>query len=172
MNDSEKAAGAAAPENVPAAPAEGAREYPARPWVGVGVVIWRDGKILLAKRGRPPRRGEWSIPGGAQTIGETVAETAVREAMEETGLIVRPAELISVEDAVTRDAAGRVLYHYTIVEIAADWIDGEAAAADDADDVRWVSPDEADALLALSDADAARRVVQRAARLRGGSAAV
>lgn len=146
--------------------AEGKRDYPARPWVGVGVVIWRDGKILLAKRGRPPRLGEWSIPGGAQQVGETVAAAAAREALEETGLIVRPAELISVEDAITRDAAGGAQYHYTIVEIAADWISGEAAAGDDAEDVAWATPEQADALLAQTDANAARRVIRRAASLR------
>lgn len=140
------------------------RTYPDRPWVGVGVIIWRDGKVLLARRGRPPRLGEWSIPGGAQQIGETVAEAAAREALEETGLIVRPAELVSVEDAVTRDAAGAVLYHYTLIELAADWLSGEAAAADDVEAVCWATPDEAKQLLAAN--AAARRVLRTAAALR------
>jgi 8-oxo-dGTP diphosphatase len=141
------------------------RTYPARPWVGVGVIVWRDGKVLSARRARPPRLGEWSIPGGAQQVGETVAQAAEREIFEETGLTVRAAELVSVEDAVTRDADGAVLYHYTIIEIAADWQAGEATAADDVDAVVWATPAETDALLEKN--PAARRVLRRAAQLRG-----
>lgn len=144
---------------------EGRRDYPTRPWVGVGVVIWRDGKVLLAQRGRPPRQGEWSIPGGAQHVGETLAQAAAREALEETGLSVRPAELISVEDAVTRDAAGGVQYHYVIVELAADWVSGETKAGDDAAAVRWAAPAEAYQLLAANPTAAA--VLRKAAALRG-----
>lgn len=141
------------------------RDYPDRPWVSVGVVIWRDGRVLLARRGRPPRQGEWSIPGGAQNVGETVADAAAREALEETGLTVRPAELVSVEDAVTRDAAGAVQYHYVIVELAADWLAGEAQAGDDAAEVRWAAPEDACRLVAAN--PAAARVLRKAAALRG-----
>lgn len=141
------------------------REYPSRPWVGVGVIVWRDGQVLLARRGRPPRLGEWSLPGGAQQVGETVAEAAAREVLEETGVVIAPAELVSVEDAVTRDAAGAVQYHYTLVEIAADWRAGEAVAADDALEARWASPAEAERLLAGH--AAALRVLRLAAALRG-----
>lgn len=146
---------------------DGRRDYPARPWVGVGVVIWRARQVLLARRGRPPRQGEWSIPGGAQQVGETVAQAAAREALEETGLLVRPAELVSVEDAVTRDADGAVQYHYVIIELAADWIDGEAQAGDDAAEVRWADVAEACRLLAAN--PAAVRVLRKAAALRGFS---
>ncbi|HRJ60903.1 MAG TPA: NUDIX hydrolase [Azospirillaceae bacterium] len=144
---------------------DGRRDYPDRPWVGVGVVIWRGGEVLLARRGRPPRQGEWSIPGGAQQVGETVAQAAAREALEETGLVVRPAELVAVEDAVTRDAEGAVQYHYVIVELAANWISGEAQADDDATEVRWADPIEACRLLAAN--PAAVRVLRKAAALRG-----
>lgn len=144
---------------------DGRRDYPARPWVGVGVVVWRDRQVLLARRGRPPRQGEWSIPGGAQQVGETVAQAAAREALEETGLSVRPAELVSVEDAVTRDEAGAVQYHYVIIELAADWIDGEAQAGDDAAEVRWA--DVAEACRLLDANPAAVRVLRKAAALRG-----
>ena len=66
-------------------PADG-REYPTRPWVGVGVIVFRGDEILLIKRGRPPGLGEWGIPGGAQNLGETVFEAAEREVREETGV--------------------------------------------------------------------------------------
>src|SRR5260221_9391327 len=114
------------------------REYPSRPCVGIGVVVLRRDEVLLIQRGKPPRIGQWGIPGGAQHAGETVFEAAAREVMEETGVAVRPQAIITVVDSVTRDAAGRVRYHYTLVEVLAEWLDGEPLAQDDAMAARWV----------------------------------
>jgi ADP-ribose pyrophosphatase YjhB (NUDIX family) len=119
------------------------REYPDRPWVGVGVVVWRGDKVLLIRRGREPRKGEWGIPGGAQAIGETLFEAAAREVREETGVAIIPTGIITAIDSIWRDDAGRAQFHYTLIEISAEWTAGEAAADSDADDVRWVTPDEA-----------------------------
>lgn len=70
------------------------REYPPRPIVGIGVAVLRPGAVLLARRGRPPNDGAWSLPGGAQELGETAEAAARRELAEETGLVasaLRPA---------------------------------------------------------------------------------
>ena len=72
------------------------RAYPTRPFVGVGVVVLKGESVLLIRRGRPPRLGEWSLPGGAQQLGETVAEAAIREIREETGLEIAAPELLDV----------------------------------------------------------------------------
>ncbi len=141
----------------------GARAYPERPLVGVGVVVWRGGQVLLVKRGRPPRRGEWGLPGGAQDLGETVRETAIREVLEETGLTVRTDRVITVVDSVSRDSKGRIEYHYTLVEIAAEYISGEARAADDVDAVRWVDLEDVNHLVSWEET---RRVIREAARQR------
>jgi ADP-ribose pyrophosphatase YjhB (NUDIX family) len=109
----------------------------------VGVVVWRGDEVLLIRRGRPPRQGEWGIPGGAQTLGETVFETAIREVLEETGLTVRPIGIVTVVDSILRDDAGVVQFHYTLVEVSAEWVSGEAVAASDADSIRWVTPEDA-----------------------------
>ena len=122
---------------------EESRTYPGRPWVGVGVTVWRGEEVLLVQRGRPPRKGEWGIPGGAQTVGETVFETAVREVFEETGLAIRPTSIITVVDSIWRDDMGAVEYHYTIVEVSAEWAEGEAVPASDIDGARWVRPEDA-----------------------------
>lgn len=126
---------------------KGPREYPDRPWVGVGIVVWRGDEILLVRRAKPPRLGEWSIPGGAQSLGETVFEAAVREVLEETGITIRPTGIITVVDSVIRDAAQRLQFHYTLVEISAEWAAGEAIANDDVDAVRWATPAEAATLV-------------------------
>ena len=64
------------------------REYPDRPYVGVGVIVFRDQEVLMVKRNKEPNKGQWSIPGGKQMIGETTAEAATRELLEETGVKV------------------------------------------------------------------------------------
>lgn len=120
------------------------RQYPTRPYVGVGVVIFRDEEVLLAQRGKWPRRGTWSIPGGAQELGETVHEAGRREIREETGLEIDIIGLIDVVDAITHDAAGVVEFHYTLVDLAAEWRSGEAQALDDVAGVRWVAIDAID----------------------------
>lgn len=116
------------------------RAYPARPHIGVGVVVWKDGKVLLIRRGKPPREGQWSLPGGRQKLGETVRETAAREVREETGLEVEIGGLIDVIDSLTRDGGGAVEYHYTLVDFAAAWVSGEAQAGTDAAEAVWADP--------------------------------
>lgn len=140
------------------------REYPDRPWVGVGIVVWQDDEILLVRRGRDPRKGEWSIPGGGQDLGETVFEAAIREVREETGVTIRPTNIITVVDSILRDADGRPQFHYTLIEISAEWIAGEAIAASDVDDVCWVKPAAAAKLVKW---DETLRVIAEAAKLRG-----
>lgn len=118
------------------------REYPASPLIGVGAVIWRADRVLLIRRGKPPRENEWSLPGGRQELGETVAEAARREAREETGLEITVRDVVAVVDLIDRDADGRVQFHYTLIDVLAEWQSGEAVAADDAAEVAWVALDE------------------------------
>ena len=114
------------------------REYPDRPFVGVGVVVWRGDEVLLIERGKGPRTGEWSLPGGMQELGETVRETAHREIKEETDIEIDVTDLLDVIDMVRKDSDGRVRFHYTLVDFSAEWRSGEATAGSDAAGVRWV----------------------------------
>lgn len=113
-----------------------------KPIVGVGVVVLRPGaaghEVLLIRRGRPPRQGDWSIPGGKQEWGETLHEAAHREIMEETGVTIAGLKLIDVVDGLMRDAGGALERHLTLVDYRADWTDGELRPGDDATDARWV----------------------------------
>lgn len=113
------------------------RLYPDRPVVGVGAVVWRDDRVLLVRRGRPPRLGQWSLPGGGQQVGETLLEAVAREVREETGLALEEARLLTTVDLIDRDPDGRVRYHYTLVDFTAEAAPGEAVAGDDADAVAW-----------------------------------
>ena len=114
------------------------REYPDRPYVGVGMIIFRDQEVLLVKRNKDPNKGHWSIPGGRQMLGETVAEAAQRELLEETGVKVSPLLLVDVVDAIITDAEGKIKFHYTLVDYMGHWFSGESRAGDDAQEVRWV----------------------------------
>ncbi len=118
------------------------REYPDRPWVGVGVVAFDGERVLLVQRGRPPRLGQWSLPGGAQHLGERAEAAARRELREEAEIEVGPLELAAVVDAVVRDDEGRVRFHYTIVDYCARWAAGEARPGDDVAAVAWALPEE------------------------------
>lgn len=147
------------------------RRYPRRPWVGVGVVVWRDNQLLLVRRGRPPAMGSWSLPGGAQEVGETIYQTAMREVAEETGLAVTPTGVITAVDAISSDEGGGVEYHYTIIEVSAESPGGDVVCGDDAEDFRWVRPED---LPDFTDQGELIRVVrlaadQRRSTWRGGS---
>jgi 8-oxo-dGTP diphosphatase len=122
------------------------REYPDSPLVGVGAIIIEDARVVLVKRGHPPLEGKWSIPGGVLEIGETLRKAAVREAHEETGLAVEPGELLGVFERVIPDDAGRMKYHYVLIDFLCRRVAGELEAGDDASEVRWFRREELPAL--------------------------
>ena len=121
------------------------RAYPDRPIVAVGAVILDADRVLLVQRGQEPLKGEWSLPGGAVEVGETLEAAVVREVREETSLDVVVGPVVEVLDSIRRDAAGRVEYHYVIVDYACRVRSGtpvSAAYGTDAADVCWVPVDE------------------------------
>jgi len=118
-----------------------AREFPQAPLVGIGAVVLRGDDVLLIRRAKPPRAGEWSLPGGLQKLGETVFEAAVREVLEETGVTAEPLAIVDVVDLIEYEDGrprGRVRWHYTLIDVAAAWRAGEPRAAADAADAAWV----------------------------------
>jgi 8-oxo-dGTP diphosphatase len=118
------------------------REYPARPLVGIGIVVLKPpGEVLLIRRGRAPMMGAWGLPGGGQELGETAEEAARRELLEETGLTVGEMRLAGAVDSIHRDEAGRVRYHYTILDFTALWTSGEPVALSDAAEAVWARLD-------------------------------
>jgi 8-oxo-dGTP diphosphatase len=123
------------------------REFPQHPFVGVGAIIIeadraKSNRVVLVKRAHPPIQGQWSIPGGVLEVGELVRDAAVREAREETGLIVEPGELLGVYDRILYDTGKRVQYHYVLIDFLCRVIGGELRAASDATEVRWFTREE------------------------------
>src|SRR5687768_4772169 len=123
------------------------RAYPSAPRVGVLAIARRGEKLLLVRRRNPPDAGKWGFPGGAQELGETVAAAAVRELREETGVEADPSGALDVVDFIERDQEGRVRFHYALIAVLLDWRSGDGVAADDVDELRWLTLAETDALL-------------------------
>jgi 8-oxo-dGTP diphosphatase len=139
------------------------RTYLDYPFIGVGVVVWKDDKFLLIQRGKPPRMGEWSIPGGRQELGETVKETAIREALEETGLVVKITDFLDVVNSIQKDKKGEIAFHATLIDYTAEWISGDACASSDALDTRWHKLEELENLGLWSETI---RIIRISAKLR------
>lgn len=138
------------------------RDYPERPLVGIGIIVLRPDSVLLVRRGRPPAADSWSLPGGGQELGETAEAAARRELAEETGLVVGKLILIAHVDSIHRDGAGRVRFHYTILDFAALYAGGEPRAGGDASAAAWALFERFDDFELWSEA---RRVIARARAL-------
>ncbi len=142
------------------------RRYPPRPVVAVGIVVWWQGRVLLIQRGKEPRLGEWSIPGGAQKLGESLRQAALRELREETGLTVPDGaalHLVDALDSIIRDEQGRIEYQYTLIDFTIRIDDGSAAtAASDIAALQWADPD---ALEPFSLWSETRRIIAAAKRI-------
>jgi 8-oxo-dGTP diphosphatase len=98
----------------------------------VDAVILGAGKIILIKRGNPPFKGMWALPGGFVECGETVEEATVREAKEETGLTVGIVKLLGVYSDPKRDPRGPTVGTVFICKR----IDGDLKADTDAKEVK------------------------------------
>ncbi len=118
------------------------REYPTRPFIGIGIVVIKGDHVLLCQRGKPPGVGTWTLPGGAQELGETCEQAARRELMEECNLDVGDLHFCAHVDTIRKDDEGRIRFHYTILDFAAKWIGGEPIAASDVMSVEWAPMDD------------------------------
>lgn len=117
------------------------RHYPERPIIAVGVVVVKKDEILLIKRSKPPKPDSWSIPGGAQELGETIRQAAIREVFEETAITIGEPQFLDIIDYMDPDENGRLKHHYTLIDYAANYGQGTLTAGDDADDAKWVPID-------------------------------
>ena len=113
--------------------------YPDQPRVAVGAIVFKDSRVLLVRRGKPPARDLWAIPGGSVNVSETLQRAAEREIYEETGITIQALEPVYTFDYIERDESGCAKFHYVIVDLTADYVEGEPRPGDDALEARWVS---------------------------------
>ena len=122
------------------------RLYPARPLLAASVAVLRDGRVLVAARGRGPMAGRFSLPGGLVEPGETLAQAALRELREEVGVEAEIIGFIDHVEVIEQDDDGRIRHHFVIGAHAARWLAGEPRPGAEALEVRWVDEREAAAL--------------------------
>ena len=140
-----------------------AREYPARPVVGVGGIVFIDGEVVLVRRRHAPLAGRWSLPGGAVELGETLDDGLRRELREEIGIETRVGTLLELFDHITRDADGRVRYHYVLADYLCHRVGGRLRPGSDARTLALADPTD---LSRYGLTDRARAVIARGVALR------
>lgn len=109
-----------------------------------------ESQVLLIRRAQEPLKGEWSLPGGAVELGETLQAAICREVLEETGLIVQTLDVVEAFDRISQDAEGRVRFHYVLVDFLCRVVGGSLACASDALEARWSGENELDGLTPLT----------------------
>ena len=112
-----------------------------RPVLAVSTAIFREGKVLLARRGAKPSLGLWTLPGGRVEPGETLGEAAAREVMEEVGVTCAIIGVAGALDVIQHEPDGALKAHYVVVTHAAHWVSGEAMTGPEASEVGWFAPD-------------------------------
>lgn len=133
-------------------------DYPCAPCVAVGAIVMHRGRVLLVQRGKPPGRGFWAIPGGRVELGETLQAAAEREVAEETGIRIRARAPVFTFETIEHDSAGRVRFHYVVIDLDAEYLGGDLRPGSDARGARWVAPQD---LATLEVSPVTRDLLQR-----------
>jgi ADP-ribose pyrophosphatase YjhB (NUDIX family) len=114
----------------------------------VGAAVCWNGRVLIVQRGKAPSKGVWTVPGGAVDLGETMRQAAAREVREECGIEIEVGEVVGILDNIIRAPTGQgpagILYHYAIVDFAAQYVSGKLTPSDELMDAAWVHPGELD----------------------------
>jgi 8-oxo-dGTP diphosphatase len=133
-------------------------EVPARPVLGVSTAVFRDGRVLIVRRGKGAYRDLWSLPGGHVEFGEPLTAAAAREVLEETGLEVEITGFVDFLEILPGPTVSR---HYVLAVFRGEARAGEPVARDDAAEARFADPE---ALVALPTTPGLADIVRRAAR--------
>ena len=135
---------------------------PPKPVLGVAAVIWNDRQeVLLIRRTKEPRKGQWSLPGGKVEFGEGLEDAVHREVREETGLEIALLGLAGVAETFLDASVGAADLHFVLVDYSARVVSGEAKAASDAADATWFGRAEIDDLPLWNET---KRMIAKSAR--------
>ena len=143
-----------------------ARLYPARPILAASIAVFRDGKVLLAERTKPPSASLMSLPGGLVEPGERLADAALRELAEETGVVARIVTFNDHVEIIERDGDERVARHFVVASFVGEWLAGEGETGPEASRVLWIDPGN---LVGLATTPGLQAILTRAELLIGRS---
>ncbi len=115
------------------------RLYPPRPIVAASIAVFREGRVLIARRARAPWAGAFSLPGGVVEVGETLAQAALRELREEVGVEAVIAGFVRHVEPIQREGA-RVRAHFVIAVFKGLWLSGEPQRGEEVSEIAWVDP--------------------------------
>ena len=110
-----------------------------RPVLAASAACFRGGKLLLARRAVPPLL--WTLPGGRVEFGETAADAAQRELLEETGIGAEIAGFAGYREMLLPGGEGKVERHFVILSFAARWRTGEPRANAELSAAEWIEPE-------------------------------
>ena len=122
------------------------RYYPERPFLAASCAVFRDGKVLLASRAAPPNDKLYTLPGGMVETGELAEDAALRELLEETGIVAELVGFTGYSQVIAPDAEGKTRAHFVILSFAARWISGQGEASEELPAMGWCDLDAAGAM--------------------------
>ncbi len=114
---------------------------PPHPILAVSVAVFRDGRVLLAARTKPPFDGAFSLPGGRVEVGEGLEDAALRELAEEVGVKARIVAFNRAVEMITQERQ-----HCVVLSYVGLWESGEAQLGPETGAILWAKPDELDGL--------------------------
>jgi len=118
----------------------GSMSEPKRPVLAASIAVFRDGKVLLARRGKAPALGLYSLPGGRIEPGERMQDAVLRELFEEVGLRASLVGFVDHVEHIEHAEDGTLRAHAVICAFAGHWEAGEPRLSDEATDLLWVDP--------------------------------
>lgn len=116
---------------------------PPRPVLAASVALLKDARLLLIRRAFPPGAGLLAFPGGKVEMGETLQQAASRELLEETGFKCSIVGFVGHNEHIHANHPAALQSHFVIACFLARWLEGEAVASAEVQEMIWLGRDDA-----------------------------